>query len=76
MVPLDVSISIGDGPSLIVAVVSRSPVAAPATGARLDGEGAGLVGLAERVSLADGELEHGRDENGDFVLRATLPWAP
>ena len=34
------------------------------------GAGAGLVGLAERVSLADGELEHGADEDGDYVLRA------
>jgi signal transduction histidine kinase len=73
---VEVSISTGDGPSLVVAVVSRSPLGTPAAGARLEGAGAGLVGLAERVSLADGELEHGPDESGDFVLRATLPWTP
>jgi signal transduction histidine kinase len=73
---VEVSISTQDGPALIVEVVSRSPVGVPATGASLEGSGAGLVGLAERVSLAGGELEHGLDEDGDFVLRATLPWTP
>jgi signal transduction histidine kinase len=38
------------------------------------GWGMGLVGLRERVTLAGGELEHGRDANGNFVLRAMLPW--
>jgi signal transduction histidine kinase len=55
---------------LVVQVVNR-----PAVGARdTNGSGAGLVGLAERVSLAGGQLEHGTNERGDFVLRATLPW--
>ncbi len=37
------------------------------------GGGAGLIGLAERVALAGGRLEHGAD--GDrFRLVATLPW--
>jgi signal transduction histidine kinase len=39
------------------------------------GTGAGLVGLAERVALAGGELVHGPDAHGNFLLRATLPWA-
>jgi len=39
------------------------------------GAGTGLIGLAERVALAGGELRHGRDESGDFVLHATLPWS-
>ena len=56
-------------------MVSRSPIGVPA-GRSAEASGAGLVGLAERVSLAGGELEHGPDENGDFVLRATLPWTP
>jgi signal transduction histidine kinase len=73
---VEVSISQDDGPSLVVAVVSRSPVGVPAAGTHVEGSGAGLVGLAERVSLAGGELEHGRNEDGDFVLRARLPWAP
>jgi signal transduction histidine kinase len=73
---VEVSISKDDGPSLVVAVVSRSPVGVPAAGAHAEGSGSGLVGLAERVSLAGGELKHGRNENGDFVLRARLPWTP
>ena len=36
--------------------------------------GTGLIGLAERVELAGGALEHGPNRRGDFVLRATLPW--
>ena len=36
--------------------------------------GSGLIGLAERVALAGGALEHGPNPRGDFVLRATLPW--
>jgi signal transduction histidine kinase len=70
---VDVTISTDDH-SLTVKVVNKQPVGVLATG--MQGAGAGLVGLAERVSLAGGELEHGSDENGDFVLRATLPWTP
>jgi signal transduction histidine kinase len=70
---VDVTISTDDQ-TLIVEVANKQSVAVPATG--VQGAGAGLVGLAERVSLAGGELEHGPNENGDFVLRATLPWAP
>ena len=35
-----------------------------------------MIGLAERVELVGGALEHGLNPRGDFVLRATLPWAP
>src|SRR4051794_10584243 len=37
------------------------------------GASTGLIGLAERVSLAGGTLEHGVDPDGAFVLRASLP---
>ena len=72
---VEVSVSTDDAPALIVAVVSRSPIGVPA-GRPAEASGAGLVGLAERVSLAGGELKHGPNENGDFVLRAILPWTP
>jgi signal transduction histidine kinase len=72
---VDVSVSTDDTPALVVAVVSRSPVRVPAA-RQAEVSGAGLVGLAERVSLAGGALQHGPNENGDFVLRATLPWTP
>ena len=39
-----------------------------------DGAGFGLVGLAERAAASHGRIEHGLTPNGDFVLRAWLPW--
>jgi signal transduction histidine kinase len=57
---------------LHVEVRSLAPVAV-ASGSPLPGTGTGLIGLAERVTLAGGELEHGVDPDGAFVLRARLP---
>jgi signal transduction histidine kinase len=37
-------------------------------------DGHGLIGLAERASLAGGRLEHGPVAGGGFVLSAWLPW--
>ncbi|MFI9456686.1 sensor histidine kinase [Amycolatopsis sp. NPDC052450] len=36
--------------------------------------GYGLLGLAERVGLAGGELDHHPEPGGGFVLTARLPW--
>lgn len=75
---VEVAIASTDEPALTIEVVSRRPVgvpaAGPAPGQGLPGTGMGLIGLRERVALAGGRLEHGPDELGDFVLRATLPW--
>ena len=38
------------------------------------GSGTGLLGLQERVTLANGVLVHGLDASGDFVVEADLPW--
>jgi signal transduction histidine kinase len=57
---------------LQVEVRSLAPVAV-ASGSPLPGAGTGLIGLAERVTLAGGKLEHGVDPDGAFVLRARLP---
>jgi signal transduction histidine kinase len=38
------------------------------------GTGTGLIGLTERVRLAGGELDHGVGADGEFRLRAWLPW--
>jgi signal transduction histidine kinase len=65
------SVRAPDG-ALQVEVRSLASVAV-AAGAPLPGAGSGLVGLAERVSLAGGRLEHGVDRDGAFVLRASLP---
>jgi signal transduction histidine kinase len=74
---VDVAVSAREGDDLVVEVVSRRPVgvAVAAGGDRMPGAGTGLIGLAERVALAGGELRHGPDAAGDFVLRATIPWA-
>jgi len=58
---------------LAVEVRSLAAVAVAAPGSELPGAGTGLIGLTERVSLAGGELEHGVDDEGAFVLRARLP---
>jgi signal transduction histidine kinase len=57
---------------LRVEIRSLAPVAV-ASASPLPGAGTGLIGLAERVTLAGGELESGVDPEGAFVLRARLP---
>ncbi len=64
-----VEVSVASGEELIVTVVSRRSAVAH----EVPGTGTGLVGLAERVELAGGQLFHGPNARGDFVLRATLP---
>lgn len=56
---------------LEVEVRSRPSVAAGAPS--VPGAGMGLVGLAERVALAGGTLEHGPAPDDAFVLRARFP---
>jgi len=54
-----------------------SPVDTPGpAGPSLDGSGTGtgLIGLTERVRLAGGEIERGVAPDGEFRLRALLPW--
>jgi signal transduction histidine kinase len=48
-----------------------APDAAPA---HLPGSGSGLIGLRERVTLAGGRLDAGATPEGQFVVRARLPW--
>jgi signal transduction histidine kinase len=77
-----------DGPGGLVAeVISHEPAngisgnglsgagmsEAGMSGVELPGGGAGLIGLAERLELAGGRLEHGPTLSGGFVLRATIP---
>ncbi len=38
------------------------------------GTGTGLIGLTERARLTGGELHHGISADGQFRLRARLPW--
>ncbi|MDP1847090.1 MAG: histidine kinase [Solirubrobacteraceae bacterium] len=70
---VEATISGAPGTGLIAEVVSRPPLAQLGQAA-IPGSGAGLIGLAERVQLAGGRLEHGHTETGDYRLWAWLPW--
>ncbi|GAB2907442.1 histidine kinase [Nonomuraea fastidiosa] len=70
-VPVTVTVGGERGKELTAEV--RNPLAAR-HGARLPGAGAGLIGLTERAELAGGRLEHGPTPEGEFVVRAWLPW--
>ena len=56
-----------------VATVAPSALGAPVVPS-VNGSGTGLIGLTERVRLAGGELEHAISADGEFWLRARLPW--
>jgi signal transduction histidine kinase len=60
----------GDG----LTVEIRNPWPEGADIAAIPGAGTGIIGLAERASLAGGRLEHGQTPAGDFRLWAWLPW--
>jgi signal transduction histidine kinase len=74
------------GAGLTVEVRNDAPTATPgpgpadpgpayASGPAADpGAGQGLAGLAERVALASGRLEHGPTAEGGWRLLAWLPW--
>ncbi|MEV6372487.1 sensor histidine kinase [Micromonospora musae] len=68
-----VGVAGGPGAGLTVDIRNRWPVGGT-TDAGIPGAGTGLVGIAERVTLAGGRLEYGRDGTGDFRLAAWLPW--
>lgn len=71
-----VTLTGGPGGGLAVEVRNRMPVgsAGRATTSEIPGTGTGLIGLAERVGLAGGMLEHGITRDGDFRVHAWLPW--
>ncbi|MDP9842578.1 sensor histidine kinase [Streptosporangium lutulentum] len=58
---------------LTIEVCNAAPAVSPTSDAR---SGQGLVGLAERVALADGRLEHGPTAAGGWRLWSWLPWPP
>jgi signal transduction histidine kinase len=69
---VEVSVAGAEGEGLTIEVRNRLPVGVAA--AAIPGTGTGIVGLAERASLAGGRLEHGRTSSGDWRLWAWLPW--
>jgi signal transduction histidine kinase len=70
---VDLRIEGAPGEGLAIEVRNAAPVLA-AGEPEIPGAGTGLVGLAERATLSGGHLEHGLEEDGDFRLRAWLPW--
>lgn len=75
----EVAVSGSPDEGLTVQVRNRRPLTEPVNGADasgIPGSGTGLIGLAERVELAGGRLEHGQMPDGQFRLRAWLPWSP
>ncbi|RNL87659.1 sensor histidine kinase [Halostreptopolyspora alba] len=74
---VEVTVAGAPGEGVTVEVGNAAPEdGGEATADTGSGAGQGLTGLAERVSLANGTLEHGRTATGGFHLRAWLPWAP
>ncbi|HEX3361001.1 MAG TPA: histidine kinase [Solirubrobacterales bacterium] len=58
--------------TLRIEIRNPAPLSPPPAAA-LPGAGSGLIGLGERVQLADGVLRHEWDDAGGFVLIAMLP---
>ena len=69
---VEVSVEGAEGEGLTIEVRNRLPLGVAI--AAIPGAGTGIVGLAERASLAGGRLEHGRTAAGDWRLWAWLPW--
>jgi signal transduction histidine kinase len=70
--PVTVAVSGAAGSRLRIDIRNRL-----ANGSIANGEsGTGLIGLAERVHLAGGQVEHGVTPAGEFRLCAALPWPP
>lgn len=67
----EVRVSLAAGAELDIEIVNAMPPGPPAL--PLPGSGTGLLGLAERVALLGGTLEHGRGGDRRFRLRARLP---
>ncbi|WP_324652236.1 sensor histidine kinase [Georgenia sp. H159] len=72
----DVVVRLAGGPGglLTVEVENGPPRRDVASAQGTPGAGLGLVGLAERVGLAGGALEHLPGPDGSFTVRAWLPW--
>lgn len=65
-------VTVQGGPGAGLHVTVSNPL--PRTGFEYRAGGSGLVGLAERVTLAGGTLSHGPTEDGEFVVDAVLRW--
>lgn len=69
-----VQVAVGGAAGEGITIDIRNPVPVGRPAAAIPGAGTGLIGLAERATLAGGRLTHGRTPDGDFLLAAWLPW--
>jgi signal transduction histidine kinase len=71
-----VRVELWGGPEPGLTLELRNPLRSGSTAGRsgVPGSGYGVAGLAERVALAGGRLEHGRTVGGEYRLRVWLPW--
>jgi signal transduction histidine kinase len=70
---VEVNLEGGPGGRLSLDMTNRLPASGLA-GSVTPGTGTGLIGLAERVDLAGGQLHHEQTAAGEFRLHAWLPW--
>ena len=68
-----VTVALAGGPDDGLTIAVRNPIR---VGSPLDvpSSGLGLMGLAERATLAGGQLRHGVTRNHEFTLTVWLPW--
>ena len=68
-----VTVALAGGPDDGLTIAVRNPIR---VGSSLDvpTSGLGLMGLAERATLAGGQLRHGVTSNHEFALTVWLPW--
>jgi len=70
-----VTVALTGGPGRGLDVeVGNGPTDSPAPGEDQRGSGRGLVGLRERVGLAQGRLDYGRRADGGWRVAVWLPW--
>nr|WP_202432413.1 histidine kinase [Streptomyces sp. SID7804] len=69
----EVTVTVTGGPGQDLTVTVRNP-APEGDVPDVPGAGQGLIGLAERATLAGGTLEHEPTADGGFEVRARLPW--
>ncbi|WP_079036861.1 MULTISPECIES: sensor histidine kinase [Streptomyces] len=70
----EVTVVVAGAPGEGLTLSVRNP-APPGDVPKVPGSGQGLIGLAERASLAGGRLGHEAGPDGGFHLEAWLPWA-
>ncbi len=69
----EVTVTVTGAPGKGLSVSVRNP-APEGEVPHVPGSGQGLIGLTERATLTGGRLEHGHGPDGEFDVRAWLPW--